>query len=149
MRDELNSALKAAVKAQDKRRVSTLRMIAAAVKDRDIAARGEGKEQATEGEILATLGKMVKQREESRKVYAEVGRDELAAQEAEEIEIISEFLPKQLSDAEMETAVDGAIAATEAGSIKDMGKVMGELKAKYAGQLDFAKAGAAVKAKLG
>jgi uncharacterized protein YqeY len=149
MRDEINSALKDALKAQEKRRVSTLRMVSAALKDRDIAARGEGKEQATDAEILATLTKMVKQREESRKVYAEAGRDELAAQEAEEIEIISEFLPKQLSDAEMEKAVDEAIAAAGAQSIQDMGKVMGELKGKYAGQLDFAKAGATVKAKLG
>ncbi|XSG82958.1 MAG: GatB/YqeY domain-containing protein [Methyloligella sp. ZOD6] len=149
MRDEINSALKEATKAQDKRRVSTLRMVSAAVKDRDIAARGEGKEQATDAEILATLTKMVKQREDSRKVYAEAGRDELAAQEAEEIEIINEFLPKQLSDAETEKAIDAAIAATGAESIKDMGKVMGELKARHAGEMDFAKAGAAVKAKLG
>ncbi|MEG6509062.1 GatB/YqeY domain-containing protein [Methyloligella sp. 2.7D] len=149
MRDQITAALKEALKAQDKRRTSTLRMVSAAIKDRDIEARGAGKEQASEDELLQLLAKMVKQREESRKVYAEAGRDELAAQEAEEIVIIGEFMPKQLSDEEMAAAIDAAIAKTGAESIKDMGKVMGALKTDYAGQMDFGKAGAAVKAKLG
>lgn len=149
MRDQITAALKDAVKAQDKRRTSTLRMISAAIKDRDIEARGAGKETATEAELLQLLAKMIKQREESRKTYADAGRPELAAQEAEEIEIISEFMPKQLSEAETEKAVSDAIAETGAASVKDMGKVMGVLKARYAGQMDFGKAGGIVKAKLG
>jgi uncharacterized protein YqeY len=135
--------------AQDKRRISTLRLISAAIKDRDIAARGAGTEKATDAELLDLLAKMIKQREESQKIYAEAGRAELAQQEAEEIVIIREYLPKRLSDAEMQQAVADAIAASGASSIKDMGKVMGALKAKYAGQMDFGKAGAVVKAKLG
>jgi uncharacterized protein YqeY len=149
MRETINDALKAALKAQDKRRTGTLRMVSAAIKDRDIAARGEGKQTASDSELIDVLAKMVKQREESRKIYADAGRDELAAQEAEEIAIITEFLPKQLSDDEIATAIDHAIVETGASSIKDMGKVMAALKASHAGQMDFAKAGAAVKAKLG
>jgi len=149
MRETINAALREATKAQDKRRISTLRLISAAIKDRDIAARGAGTEKATDAELLDLLAKMIKQREESEKVYAEAGRAELAKQEAEEIVIIREYLPKQLSDAEMQQAVADAIAASGASSIKDMGKVMGALKANYAGQMDFGKAGAVVKAKLG
>ena len=149
MRETINAALREATKAQSKRRVSTLRLISAAIKDRDIAARGAGTEKATEAELLDLLAKMIKQREESQKIYAEAGRAELAQQEAEEIVIIREYLPKQLSDAEMQKAVADAIAASGASSIKDMGKVMGALKSKYAGQMDFGKAGAIVKAKLG
>ena len=149
MRETINAALKVATKAQDKRRISTLRLISAAIKDRDIAARTAGKEQATDAELLELLAKMIKQREESEKIYVEAGRAELAKQEAEEIAIIREYLPKQLSDKEMEKAVADAIAESGATSIKDMGKVMGALKAKFAGQMDFGKAGALVKAKLG
>ena len=149
MRETINAALKVATKAQDKRRISTLRLVSAAIKDRDIAARGAGTEKATDAELLDLLAKMIKQREESQKIYAEAGRAELAQQEAEEIVIIREYLPKQLSDAEMQKAVADAIAASGASSIKDMGKVMGALKSKYAGQMDFGKAGAVVKAKLG
>jgi uncharacterized protein YqeY len=149
MRETISAALREATKAQDKRRISTLRLISAAIKDRDIAARGAGTEKATDAELLDLLAKMIKQREESQKIYAEAGRAELAQQEAEEIVIIREYLPKQLSDAEMQQAVADAIAASGASSIKDMGKVMGALKAKYAGQMDFGKAGAVVKAKLG
>lgn len=148
MRETIQAALKEALKAQDKPRISTLRMVSAAIKDRDISARGAGKSQASDAEILEILAKMVKQREESRKIYAEAGRDELAAQEAGEIAVISEFMPKQLSDEELAKAVDEAVAEAGAESIKDMGKVMGLLKGRYAGQMDFAKAGAAVKAKL-
>jgi hypothetical protein len=149
MRDTINAALKEAMKAQDKRRVSTLRLISAAIKDRDIAARTGGTGQASDAELLDLLAKMIKQREESEKIYRDAGRAELASQEAEEIVIIREFLPKQLLAADMEKAVADAVAETGAASIKDMGKVMASLKARYAGQMDFGKAGALVKAKLG
>ena len=149
MRETINAALKVATKAQDKRRMSTLRLISAAIKDRDIAARGQGKGEATDAELLDLLAKMIKQREESEKIYAENGRPELAAQEAEEIVIIREFLPVQLSEAETSKAIDDAIAEAGATSVKDMGKVMAALKARYAGQMDFGKVGQVVKAKLG
>ena len=148
MRETITAALQAATKAQDKRRVSTLRMVSAAIKDRDIAARTAGKEQATDAELLDLLAKMIKQREESEKIYADAGRAELARQEVEEIAIIREYLPKQLSEKDMQAAIAGAIANTGATSVKDMGKVMAELKARYAGQMDFSKASALVKAKL-
>lgn len=149
MRETVTAALKAATKAQDKRRISTLRLVSAAIKDRDIAARGTDKAQATDAELLDLLAKMIKQREESQKIFAEAGRAELAQGEAEEIVIIREFLPRQLSDADTEKAVADAIAEAGAASIKDMGKVMAALKARYAGQMDFGKAGQLVKVKLG
>jgi uncharacterized protein len=149
MRDTVTAALKAATKAQDKRRISTLRLMIAAIKDRDIAARTAGKSEATDAELLELLAKMIKQREESEKIYADAGRAELAKQEAEEIVIIREFLPKQLSGAELDKAIADALTKTGASSVKDMGKVMAELKSGYAGQMDFAKASALVKAKLG
>jgi uncharacterized protein YqeY len=149
MRETISDALKAATKAQDKRRVSTLRLVVAAIKDRDIAARGLGKSQATDAELLELFARMIKQREESEKIYRDAGRADLATQEAEEIAIIREFLPAQLSDADTESAIAAAIAEAGATSVKDMGKVMAALKARYAGQMDFAKASAAVKAKLG
>jgi uncharacterized protein YqeY len=126
-------------------------MMSAAVKDRDIATRGGsgGKTEASDAELLDLFAKMIKQREESQKIYEDAGRAELATQECEEIEIIREFLPQQLSGAEVETAIAAAIAEAGASSVKDMGKVMAALKARYAGQMDFAKASAAVKAKLG
>jgi uncharacterized protein YqeY len=129
--------------------MSTLRLVSAAIKDRDIAARTAGKTEATDAELLELFAKMIKQREESQKIYADAGRAELAKQESEEIAIIREFLPKQLSDKEMEKAIAAAIAETGAASVKDMGKVMAALKAGYAGQMDFARASALVKAKLG
>jgi uncharacterized protein len=149
MRETINTALKEAMKAQDKRRISTLRLISAAIKDRDIAARGSGKGAASDADLLDLLAKMIKQREESEKIYAEAGRTELAQQEAEEIAIIREYLPKQLSEADTEKAIAEAIAEAGATSVKDMGKVMAALKARYAGQMDFNKAGQLVKAKLG
>jgi uncharacterized protein len=149
MRETITAALKQATKAQDRRRTSTLRLVAAAIKDRDIAARGSGKEKATDAELLELLAKMIKQREESEKIYRDAGRAELAQQEAEEIVIIREFLPQQLSDADTEQAIAAAIAETGAASVKDMGKVMAALKSRHAGQMDFGKAGALVKAKLG
>jgi uncharacterized protein YqeY len=149
MRETITAALKHATKAQDKRRMSTLRLVSAAIKDRDIAARTAGKGEATDAEMLDLFAKMIKQREESEKIYADAGRAELAKQEGEEIAIIREFLPKQLSEADMQKAVADAIAQAGAASVKDMGKVMAALKASFAGQMDFAKASALVKQKLG
>ena len=149
MRDTITAALHAAIKARDARRVSTLRLMSAAIKDRDIAARTAGKDKATDAELLELLAKMIKQREESEKIYAEAGRAELATQEGEEVVIIREFLPKQMSDDETAKAIDAAIAEAGAASVRDMGKVMAALKSRYAGQMDFGKASAAVKAKLG
>jgi uncharacterized protein len=149
MRETITAALKAATKAQDRRRTYTLRLVSAAITDRDIAARGAGKGKATDAELLELFAKMIKQREESEKIYLDAGRTELATQEAEEVAIIREFLPKQLSQADAEKAIANAIAETDAGSVKDMGKVMTALKARYAGQMDFGKASTLVKAKLG
>ena len=149
MRETIAAALKTATKAQDKRRVSTLRLVSAAIKDRDIAARTAGKGEATDAELLELFAKMIKQREESEKIYRDAGRVELATQEAEEIVIIREFLPKQLSEADTQKAIADAIAEAGAMSVKDMGKVMAALKARYAGQMDFGKVSALVKAKLG
>jgi uncharacterized protein YqeY len=149
MRETITAALKLATKAQDKRRVSTLRLVSAAIKDRDIAARTAGKGEATDAELLELFAKMIKQREESEKIYRDAGRAELAQQEAEEIAIIREFLPKQLSEADTQNAIVDAIAEAGASSVKDMGKVMAALKSRYAGQMDFAKASALVKEKLG
>lgn len=147
MRETFNSALKTAMKAGEKRRVETIRLINAAIKDRDIEARGQGKT-VSDADILALLQKMIKSREESREIYSKAGRAELAQQEAEEIAIIEGFLPQQMGEAEVATAIDAAIAETGAASIKDMGKVVGLLKTKFAGQMDFAKASGVVKAKL-
>ena len=149
MRETITAALKLATKAQDKRRISTLRLVSAAIKDRDIAARTAGKGEATDAELLELFAKMIKQREESEKIYRDAGRAELAQQEAEEIAIIREFLPKQLSEADTHKAIADAIAEAGASSVKDMGKVMAALKARYAGQMDFGKVSALVKAKLG
>ena len=150
MRDRLNTALKEAMKAKDAGRLSTLRLINAAIKDREIAARGEGDEKdITNDEILAILGKMVKQRLESARQYEEAGRLELAEKERAEIKVIEDFLPRQLDEDEVSAAIDAAIAEVGAESIRDMGKVMGELKAKYTGQMDFGAVGPIVKSKLG
>ncbi|QBR70885.1 glutamyl-tRNA amidotransferase [Beijerinckiaceae bacterium] len=148
MRERFSSELKAAMKAGDKRRVDTIRMITAGLKDKDIEARGQGKTVSDE-DILALLQKMVKSRKESQEIYEKAGRTDLATQESEEIAIIQSFLPQQLSDSETEAAIIAAIAETGAASIKDMGKVVGALKGKYAGRMDFAKASALVKGKLG
>ena len=148
MRAQLNQALKDAMKAGERRRVDTIRMINAALKDRDIAARGDGKTVSDE-DILALMQKLVKSRQESLEIYEKAGRDDLATQEREEIQVIQSFLPQPLSDAEVEAAISSAIAETGAASIKDMGKVVGVLRSKYAGRLDVAKASSLVKAKLG
>ncbi len=147
MREALNAALKIAMKAGEKRRVETIRMVNAALKDRDIEARGQGKT-VSEQDILALLQKMVKSREESRDIFAKAGRDELARTEAEEIAIIQGFLPRQMDDADVATAIDAAITEVGAASIKDMGKVVASLKAKHPGQMDFGKASGIVKARL-
>jgi len=149
LRNRIAESLTGAIKAQDRRRMSTLRLMQAAINDRDIALRGKGKERAIDEEIIDLLGTMVKQREESSRLYAEGGRSELEAQELEEIEIIREFMPKQLSEAEMSTAVDEVIAETGATSLRDMGKVMGLIKERYRGQIDMGRAGATIKKKLG
>ncbi|MGO8800554.1 MAG: GatB/YqeY domain-containing protein [Roseiarcus sp.] len=148
MRELLAGQLKDAMKAGDKIRVGTLRLIMAALKDREIELRGEGKIVSRAGE-LAVLTKMVKSRQESLGIYQQAGRHELAAQESAEIAIIGEFLPKQMDEAAVRTAVQAAIALTGAASLKDMGKVVAALKEAYPGQMDFAKASAVVKSLLG
>jgi uncharacterized protein YqeY len=148
LRESFTELMKAAMKAGDKRRTGTLRMITAALKDRDIEARGQGKEPLSDDDILGLLQKMVKQRQESLAIYEQAGRTELATQEREEIEIIMGFMPKQMDEAEMTAAIKTIIAETGAASVKDMGKVMAVMKERYAGQMDFAKASGAVKGLL-
>jgi uncharacterized protein YqeY len=149
LRERITNGLKDAMREQDAARLSTLRLINAAIKDQDIAARGAGKtEGVDEGEILAILAKMVKQRIDSANVYEEGGRLELAEKERAEIKVIEGFLPRQLSEAEIAAAIDAAIEQTGASSIRDMGRVMGALKAAYAGQMDFGAAGALIKERL-
>jgi len=151
LREDINSALKQAMRDRAADRLSTLRLIMAAIKDRDIAARGEGDEGGrgvSDADILSILAKMVKQRQESARTYEEGSRLDLAERELAEITIIEEFLPKQLSDDEIVEAVKVAVAEVGAASIRDMGKVMGALKAKYTGQMDFGKVGPMVKDQL-
>jgi uncharacterized protein len=149
LRDDINESLKAAMKAGDKRRVSTLRLIGAAIKDRDIQGRTAGRDAGvSDAQIVEVLAKMVKQRQESLEIYDKAGRADLADQEREEIAIIQDYMPKQLSDGEMRSIVAAVIKDVGATSVKDMGKVMAALKARYAGQMDFGKAGAVVKAML-
>jgi uncharacterized protein len=148
MREDFTTSLKEAMKAGDKRRISTVRLITAALKDRDIEARGAGKDPLSDDEILGLLQKMIKQRQESLKIYQDNNRPELAEQESEEIAIISGFLPKQMDEAQVSAAIDDAIGQTGAAGLRDMGKVMAALKERYAGQMDFGKASAAIKAKL-
>lgn len=149
MRTKITENMKQAMKDKDTRRLSTLRLVNAAIQDRDIALRGKGKDKADDEEVLDILTKMVKQREESSKMYREGGRAELEAQELEEMEIIREFLPTQLTAEESEQAVNDAISETGAESLRDMGKVMGILKERYRGQLDMGIVGGLVKGKLG
>ena len=148
MRETINADLKAATLAKDKQRTGALRLISAAIKDRDIAARGAGQTQASAGELIELLARMVKQRLESAKIFDDNARPELAAQERAEIAIIEGYLPKQLSEEEAKAAIAAIVKEVGASGIKDMGKVMTELKARYAGQMDFSKASAAVKAGL-
>ena len=149
MRERFTTELKEAMKAGQKRRISTLRLIQAALKDKDIENRGAGKGEAGEVEILALLQKMIKQRQESIAIYDANNRPELAAAEREEVEVIQKFLPRQMDEGEMRAAIQGAIEATGAGSIKDMGKVIGALRGPYAGRMDFGRASALVKEMLG
>ncbi|MGX9351756.1 GatB/YqeY domain-containing protein [Shimia sp. W99] len=147
LRDEINTAMKQAMRDRAAERLSTLRLITAAIKDRDIAARAEGEDRSgvDDGEILSILAKMVKQRQESARTYEEGGRLDLAEREISEIGVIEEFLPKQLSEGEVNAAIKAAVADVGANSIRDMGKVMGALKAQYTGQMDFGKVGPMVK----
>ena len=139
------------MKSKDSRRLATLRLINAAIKDREIALRGTDAEAdgLSDADVLAILGRMVKQRQESAHAYEEGGRLELAEEELSEIKVIEDFLPRQLSEDEAAAAVDAAIAEVGADSIRDMGKVMGALKGRYTGQMDFGKVGPMVKARLG
>lgn len=147
LREKFASELKLAMKAGEKRRVETIRMIVAALKDRDIEARTTGKEVGEE-DILALLQKLTKSRQESAEIYEKNGRPELAAQEREEIAVIAGFLPQPMSEDEVSAAIREAIAAVGAASIKDMSKVIAELKARHAGRIDFAKVSPLVKAAL-
>jgi len=149
MRQAIDEQYKTALKAGDKRRTATLRSVNAAIKDKDIDARGQGKAPLDDAEVLALLQKMVKQREESLGIYEKAGRDDLAVVEREEIAILSEFLPKGLSEAEVEAAIAEAIASTGAAGAKDMGKVVGALKAQYPGRIDFGKVSGKIRAALG
>jgi uncharacterized protein YqeY len=148
LRDEINTALKTAMKARDERRVSTLRLVNAALKNADIEAQGQGKHVLSDDEFLGLLQKLIKQRQEAVEIYDKAGRSELADRERGEIEIISAYLPKQMSDAEAKAAVAEVIKATGATGIRDMGKVMAALKQGYSGKMDFGKASAFVKTLL-
>lgn len=149
LREQLQTGIKEAMKAKMADRLSTLRLINAAIKDREIAGRSEaGEAEVTDSDILALLGKMVKQRLESARAYQEGGRLELAEKELAEIKVIEEFLPRQLTTAEVDAAIAAAIAEAGATSIRDMGKVMAVLKGKYTGQMDFGAVGAALKGRL-
>jgi uncharacterized protein YqeY len=148
LRDKLQFALKEAMRAREPDRLSTLRLINAAIKDREIALRGEGAVDVGEAEITAILSRMVKQRQESARAYEEGGRLELAQKELDEIRVIEEFLPRQLSADEVEAAIVAAIAEVGASGIRDMGKVMAALKARHTGQMDFTAVGPMVKSRL-
>lgn len=149
-RSEFNAALKEAMKNKEAVALSTIRLIIAAMKDRDISAREQGNcDGISDGDILLMLQSMVKQRLESSKTYSEAGRDDLAEREEAEIEIIKSFMPKQLEEAEVGQIIDGLIAEIGANGIKDMGKIMAIMKERYAGQMDMGKAGGIAKKKLG
>ena len=148
LRENINNNLKAAMKAGDKRQVSTLRLVNAAIKERDIEARGAGRAALSDEELHAVLQKMIKQRQESLGIYEQAKRHELASQEREEIAIIAAYLPQQMSEAEIRQALAGVIQQTGAVGLKDIGKVMAALKQAYAGKMDFAKASALAKTLL-
>ncbi|MBN9594921.1 MAG: GatB/YqeY domain-containing protein [Afipia sp.] len=148
LRDEINNAIKDAMKAKDERKLSTLRMVNSSLKNADIDARGQGKPPLSDEDLLGLLQKMIKQRQESVALYDKGGRPELAAAEREEIAVISAYLPKQMSDDEVNAAIAAIVKETGAAGMKDMSKVIAALKAKYAGQMDFGKASGLVKAAL-
>lgn len=145
LRDDINTALKESMKAGNKVRLSTLRLVNAALKDRDIEARGQGKDPLGDDEIRALLSKMAKQREESARIYEENARPELAEQERAEIAVIQDFLPRQLDETETRAVITAVVAEIEAKGIKDMGRTMAVLKERHAGAIDFGKASAWVK----
>lgn len=149
MRTRLTDGMKEAMKSGEKRTLSTLRLINAAIKDRDINARGAGKERVSDDEILEILAKMIKQREESARIYEEQSRLDLAEQEREEIEIIRAYLPEQMDEGEVRAACEEVIAEVKGESLRDMGKCMNALKERYPGRLDFGKASGVVKDLLG
>lgn len=150
LRDRLQAALKDAMRAREADRLSTLRLINAAIKDREIALRGEpGEVEVADPEILGILGKLVKQRQESARAFEEGGRLELAEKELAEVRVIEEFLPRQLSAEEVQAVIGAAIAEIGASGIRDMGRVMAALKARYTGQMDFGAVGPMVKDRLG
>jgi len=149
LQDKISTELKAAMRAKDSTRLATLRLINAAIKDREIAARGDqGVAALTDADLMAVLTRMVKQRRDSARAYEEAARLDLAEKELAEISVIESFLPRQMSDEEMTDAIDQVISETGANSVRDIGKVMGVLKSRFSGQMDFGKAGAAVKARL-
>ncbi len=143
LRDDINNAVKDAMRAKDERKLSTLRMVNSTIKNADIAARGEGKPPLSDADLLGVFQKMIKQRQESGRALRQGRPRRTRHQEREEIAIISAYLPKQMSEADVKAAIAAAIAETNAAGMKDMGKVIGELKAKYAGQMDFGKASGA------
>ncbi len=149
LRDKLNQELKTATLAKEALKTGTIRMIIAEMKKRDINARTAGKETASDDELLQMMQTMVKQRKESIEMYTNAGRNELAEKEQKEIDIIAEFMPAQMDEGAILAAIDAAVAESGAQSVKDMGKVIGILKAKFTGQMDFGKASALVKQKLG
>ena len=149
LRDAINDGLKAAMKSKDARRVSTLRLVNAAIKNADIEARGAGKAALSDDDLLGLFQKMIKQRQESVELYEKGGRSELAEQEREEIAIIKGFLPQQMDEAEARAAIETVVRETGAAGMKDMGRVMAALKERYAGRMDFGKASAMVKGMLG
>lgn len=150
LRERINAAVKEAMKARESERLATLRLINAAIKDRDIAARGEGSDEPIDdAAVVVLLGRMVRQRQESTRMFTEGGRVELAEKEQAEIRIIEEFLPRQMDEGEVDRAIAAAIAETGAASIRDIGKVMGVLKSRHAGQMDFGAVGGLLRTRLG
>lgn len=149
LREELQKALKESMLNKDTDTVSAVRLIIAGMKEKDVDARGKGLKEASDADLLSMMQSMIKQRNDSIKMYVEGKREDLAAKERKEISVIERFLPQQMNDAEIETAIKNIIAETGAASMKDMGKVMAALKAKYAGQLDFGKASGMIKSLLG
>jgi uncharacterized protein YqeY len=149
LRDDINNALKEAMKAKDERKVSCLRLVNSTIKNADIEARGAGKGPLSDADLLGVFQKMIKQRQESKELYEKGNRADLAKAEGEEIAIIQSYLPKQMSDDDVKAAIAAAIKETGAAGMKDMGKVIGALKAKHAGQMDFGKASGLVKGMLG
>lgn len=149
LRDDLQKTLKESMLARDTETTGAVRLIIAGMKEKDVEARGKGQEKASDADLLAMMQNMIKQRNDSIKMYNDGNRQDLAEKEAKEIKIIERFLPKQMSEEEVETAIKSAIAETGAQSMKDMGKLMGVLKAKYVGQMDFGKANGVIKSLLG